>query len=101
MSSFSLLVLIGIWSNVLGDAQQIRSRSFQYLARFFSAICREQLAIVLLDDIHWADSGSLDVIEYLGRECSHVPLLIVCLARPSLLERRSNWGSFSSMAYGA
>ncbi len=84
--------------NVLGDAQQIRSRSFQYLARFFSAICREQPAIVLLDDIHWADSGSLDVIEYLGRECSHVPLLIVCLARPSLLERRSNWGSDLSVS---
>ncbi len=84
--------------NVLGDAQQIRSRSFQYLARFFSAICHEQPAVVLLDDIHWADSGSLDVIEYLGRECSHVPLLIVCLARPTLLERRTNWGSDLSVS---
>lgn len=79
--------------NVLGDAQQIRSRSFQYLARFFTAVCQEQPAVVLLDDIHWADSGSLDVIQYLGQECAQIPLLIICLARPSLLERRTNWGN--------
>lgn len=84
--------------NVLGDAQQIRSRSFQYLARFFSAVCRDQPAVVLLEDIHWADSGSLDVVEYLGRECANLPLLFICLARPTLLERRPDWGSDLSLA---
>lgn len=78
---------------VLGDAQQIRFRAFQYLARLFAAVSRQEPVVVLLEDIHWADAGSLDVIEYLGRECADLPVLILCLTRPSLLERRPLWGN--------
>jgi tetratricopeptide (TPR) repeat protein len=47
---------------------------------------------IYLDDIHWADEGSLDLIDHLARMCSDVPLLIVCLTRPSLFRRRPSWG---------
>lgn len=79
--------------NVLGDAQQIRARSFQYLARFFGAVCAREAAVVLLEDVHWADEGSLDIIEYLVEECKDLPLFVLCLARPNLLERRPNWAA--------
>lgn len=49
-------------------------------------------ALLVLEDIHWSDDGSLDLIDYLARTCQGVPLMIVCLARPSLFERRLSWG---------
>ncbi len=81
---------------LLNDARQIRGRAFYYLALFFRLLCREQMVVLLLEDIHWADSGSLDAIEYLVQECAQLPLLIVCLARPDLLGRRVEWGSIAA-----
>ena len=47
--------------------------------------------MLALEDIHWADEGMLDLIEYLARWVRG-PALIVCLARDELLDRRPGWG---------
>ena len=79
-------------SGILDDARQIRDRAFRYAAQFF-ADGRARLPLVLfLDDIHWADDGSLDFIDYLARHCARRAVLVLCLARPALLERRPAWG---------
>jgi class 3 adenylate cyclase/tetratricopeptide (TPR) repeat protein len=79
-------------SGIRDDARQMRDRAFRYAAQFFADISRTYPVALLLDDIHWADDGSLDFVDYLARECATVPLLVVCLARPVLLERRPAWG---------
>jgi len=77
---------------VLGDARQIRDRAFHYICRFFDDVTRGRPTVLLLEDIHWADAGSLDLIEHLLRERPALPLLIVALARPTLFEQRPRWG---------
>lgn len=77
---------------VLGDARQIRDRAFHYICRFFDDVTRGRPTVLLLEDIHWADAGSLDLIEHLLRERPDLPLLIVALARPTLFEQRPRWG---------
>ena len=47
--------------------------------------------VVAFEDVHWADEGLLDLIEHLAG-WGHGPVLIVCLARDELLERRPTWG---------
>ena len=47
--------------------------------------------MLAIEDIHWADEGMLDLIEYLARWVRG-PMLIVCMARDELLERRPGWG---------
>jgi serine/threonine protein kinase/tetratricopeptide (TPR) repeat protein len=79
-------------SGIRDDARQVRDRAFRYAARFFSDIARDYPVVLYFDDIHWADDGSLDFIDHLARNCAHEPLMILCLARPSLLERRPAWG---------
>jgi serine/threonine protein kinase/tetratricopeptide (TPR) repeat protein len=79
-------------SGIRDDARQIRDRAFHYAAQFFADISRELPVVLYLDDIHWADDGSLDFIDYLTRNCADSPVMILCLARPSLLERRPSWG---------
>jgi class 3 adenylate cyclase/tetratricopeptide (TPR) repeat protein len=48
--------------------------------------------VVTVDDIHWAEPTLLDLLERLRDEARDVPLLIVCQARPELLDQRPGWG---------
>jgi len=48
--------------------------------------------VLLLEDIHWADDGALDLLAQVARAGRAAPLLLVFLARPELFERRPSWG---------
>jgi predicted ATPase len=48
--------------------------------------------VIFLEDIHWSDDSSLDVVNALSSSTQQFPLLIICLARPTLYERRPYWG---------
>jgi predicted ATPase len=50
-----------------------------------------QPLVLLFEDIHWAEEPLLDLIEHLA-DLVRAPLLIVCLARPELLDQRPGWG---------
>jgi tetratricopeptide (TPR) repeat protein len=50
-----------------------------------------QPLILLFEDIHWAEAPLLDLVEHLA-DFVRAPLLIVCLARPELLDTRPGWG---------
>jgi class 3 adenylate cyclase/tetratricopeptide (TPR) repeat protein len=47
--------------------------------------------VAVFDDLHWGESPLLDLIEHIADFSRSAPILIVCLARPELLERRSGW----------
>lgn len=86
---------------ILNDAGQIRHRAFQSFAHFFKTVAvspfpppgdsRIEAAILYVEDIHWSDEGSLDLLVHLASACQRVPLLIICLARPTLFEHRPRW----------
>ena len=48
--------------------------------------------LVVFDDIHWAEPAFLDLIEHVADLSRAAPILLLCLARPELLERRPGWG---------
>jgi class 3 adenylate cyclase/tetratricopeptide (TPR) repeat protein len=62
-----------------------------HLAEYLRAIASEP-TVIFLEDIHWADDSSLDLLDYLVTVIPDTRLLVVCLARPSLYERRPSWG---------
>jgi class 3 adenylate cyclase/tetratricopeptide (TPR) repeat protein len=79
---------------ILKDNDQIRSRAFRYLAQFFASAARSgkmRAALLIADDLHWGDEGSLDLIEYVARACRDAPVMVLCLARPTLVERHPHW----------
>ena len=77
------------------DGKQIRNRAFHAAAQVFRRVSASDGApiVLLLDDLHWADDGSLDFLDHLVLLNHDVPTLMVGLARPTLFERRSNWRS--------
>jgi class 3 adenylate cyclase/tetratricopeptide (TPR) repeat protein len=60
--------------------------------RLFETLARERPAVIVLDDVQWGESAFLDLVEYLAGWSRDAPLLVVCLARPDLLELRPGWG---------
>jgi tetratricopeptide (TPR) repeat protein len=58
--------------------------------RMLELCAADRPLIVLLEDVHLAAPAFLDVIEYLTGWTS-LPLLMLCLARPELLDARPDW----------
>ena len=59
---------------------------------FVEALAMGSPAMLLFEDIHWADSSQLDLLEALASRVRDVPVLFVALARPELLTERPAWG---------
>ncbi len=51
----------------------------------------ERPLVVLLDDIHWGEETLLELVEHFALLSSGAAILLVCLARPELVERRPSW----------
>jgi class 3 adenylate cyclase/tetratricopeptide (TPR) repeat protein len=81
-------------AGLTGDGRQARDASTAMAAwrRFFEAIAERGPAILVFEDLHWADDGLLDFLDDLVDWLRDVPLLILGTARPELLERRQAWG---------
>ena len=69
-----------------------RGEAFAAWRRFLEALAEQRPLVLVLEDLHWADEGLLDFVDELIDWLSGVPLLVVCSARPELLERRPGWG---------
>ena len=83
---------------LLDDARQLRNRAFHAGAQTLRRMTEREArpAMLVLDDLHWSDDGSLDFINYIFQVNRDVPAFLLCLARPSLFERRSSWASVES-----
>ena len=76
--------------SVLRETDQMTSA--EEIAWAFRKLLEEQAPlVVLLDDIQWGEETLLDLIEGVALLSSGAPLLILCVARPELLERRPTW----------
>jgi len=60
---------------------------------FFERVAAHGTTVLVFEDLQWADSGLLDFIDHVVEWSRDVPLLVVTLSRPDLLERRPDWGS--------
>src|SRR5215475_4086869 len=52
----------------------------------------KQPLVVVLDDLHWAEETLFDLVEHVADLSRGAPILLLCMARPELLERRPSWG---------
>jgi predicted ATPase/class 3 adenylate cyclase len=59
--------------------------------RLFEALARKRPLIAVFEDLHWAEPTLLDLLEYVAESSSGFPILLLCSARPELLERRPGW----------
>jgi class 3 adenylate cyclase/tetratricopeptide (TPR) repeat protein len=69
----------------------VRDRFQDAWAEFLTEVVDERPAVVLIEDIHWAEAQLLDLLEHVLGSVEG-PLLVIATARPELLQRRPGWG---------
>ena len=62
------------------------------IRRFLEAQARDRALVVVFDDIHSGEPALLDLIEHVADWSKGVPLFLLCMARPDLLDLRPRWG---------
>jgi class 3 adenylate cyclase len=77
-----------------------RASLFQSVRVFIEAVARDRGTALVFEDIHWADPVLLDLIELLAAHLHDLPVLLLTLARPELLDLRPAWGG-GLLAYQA
>ena len=77
----------------LGTATRTRAEDASWAFRkLFGALASDRPLVLVFDDLQWADGRLLDFIEELVDRPGDAPILVVCLARPDLLEQQPSWG---------
>jgi class 3 adenylate cyclase/tetratricopeptide (TPR) repeat protein len=84
----AMLALLGIVGTEV-EADQL----FAAWRTFFDRLSETAPVILLFEDLQWADSGLLDFIDHLLEWSRDRPIYVLTLARPELLEVRSDWGA--------
>ncbi|MEA2546199.1 MAG: hypothetical protein QOI09_1472, partial [Chloroflexota bacterium] len=65
---------------------------FWAIRKLLERLARERPLVVVVEDIHWAEPTLLDLLEYLVDWSRDAPFLLLCPARPELLDERTGWG---------
>jgi class 3 adenylate cyclase/tetratricopeptide (TPR) repeat protein len=66
--------------------------TFWAVRSFLEAVAQSAPLAVVFDDIHWGEPTFLDLIEHITDWAREAPILVLCLARPDLLDERPGWG---------
>jgi DNA-binding SARP family transcriptional activator/class 3 adenylate cyclase len=66
--------------------------SFTAVRVLFESFGRRAPLVIVFDDIHWGEATFLDLVEHVADWIREASVLLVCIARPELLDVRPSWG---------
>jgi predicted ATPase/DNA-binding SARP family transcriptional activator len=85
----------------LGPGTQGRTAAteiFWAARRFLETLARQRPVLIVFEDMHWAEPTFLDLVESLALQPGGSPIVIVCIARPELLDQRPAWAAETDRA---
>ena len=74
------------------DRDSSVEETFWAVRSFLEAVAKTAPLAVVFDDIHWGEPTFLDLIEHITGWAREAPILVLCVARPELLDERAGWG---------
>jgi class 3 adenylate cyclase/tetratricopeptide (TPR) repeat protein len=84
----AILALLGLERSSVGSEQR-----FGAWRTFFERLAGSAPVVMIFEDFHFADAGLIDFVDHLLEWSRNVPIFVVTLARPSLLDKRPTWGA--------
>ncbi len=84
----ALLALLGIEPSTTGSEQL-----FAAWRTFFERMAATAPVVLIFEDFHFADAGLIDFVDHLLEWSRMLPIFVVTLSRPELLDRRPDWGA--------
>jgi class 3 adenylate cyclase/tetratricopeptide (TPR) repeat protein len=97
--------VVGIWlgfdpgtdgaafEGVPTEPQSVRDQATAALGQYFARLAESQPVVILLEDLHWADSTSMRLLDDADRMWRGCPVMVVATSRSTLFEERPRWGS--------
>jgi class 3 adenylate cyclase/tetratricopeptide (TPR) repeat protein len=80
----------GAIASLLGESEE--PATADEIAWAFRTLLEESAPVVcVFDDLHWAEPTFLDLVDHIADWSRDAPILLVCIARPELLDRRPTW----------
>jgi class 3 adenylate cyclase/tetratricopeptide (TPR) repeat protein len=77
-------------ASLLGESEE--PATADEIAWAFRKLLEESAPVVcVFDDLHWAEPTFLDLVDHVADWSRDAPILLVCIARPELLDRRQTW----------
>jgi predicted ATPase len=76
-----------------GGESVAQEESFTAWRRFIESLATNGPAVLVFEDLHWADNAMLSFLEYLADWSAEVPLLLLCTARPEFQEKHPTWAA--------
>jgi len=74
------------------DHDSAAEETFWAVRRFLESVAQAGPLAVVFDDIQWGEPTFLDLIEHIADWSRDAPILVLCMARPELLDDRPVWG---------
>jgi len=83
------------------DPRALRDQAFAAFRGFLQGLAAQGAAppLLIVEDLHWADDGSLDLLQHLLAHAADLPLALVMTCRPTLLTRRPDWGTAKTLLH--
>jgi class 3 adenylate cyclase len=82
-----------------GGEPASQEEAFTAWRRFCESLAADGPAVLVFEDLHWADEALLSFLEQLSEWTEGVPLLVLCTARPELYERHATFGANARNAH--
>jgi class 3 adenylate cyclase/tetratricopeptide (TPR) repeat protein len=77
----------------LDDPSEDKTPLFFAVRRLVEGLGAERPTVFVFEDVHWADTSQLELMEYLTTHVRNLPVAFLALARPELLDTRPTWGA--------
>ncbi len=76
------------------DPRSLRDQAYAAFRGYLFGLATrsDKPPVLIVEDLHWADDGSLDLLQHLVAHSTELPMALVMTARPALLTRRPDWG---------
>ncbi len=80
-------------SGLVADDEASSTEEIAWAVRkLLEAAAAERPLVCVFDDVNWGEDTFLDLVEQVAALARGAPLLVVCMARPDLLDHRPGWG---------
>ncbi len=85
--------IVSLVAGLLSWGEPVAAEDGQWgVRKLLEHLAHERPLVCVFDDIHWAEPNFLELVEHLADWTRDAPLLLLCVARPELLELRPDWG---------
>ena len=88
--STRLMRMIGLGN---ADSQGPPEEIYWAVRKLLESAARHAPLVAVIDDIQWAEPALLDLLEHVCDLSREAPIVLVCLARPDIVDGRPGWGA--------